>query len=143
MQVTSIYISRFMNEDVRSKDIRVLVIDDEESCLTSIIILLFGTGIEVFTALGGQKGLDFLEDDNNIDLILLDLMMSDIYGLDVLEKIKKNPKLKDIPVIIQTGISNKKEIDKALSLGAISCIDKPFDSRSLLGQINEALNTEE
>lgn len=115
----------------------VLVIDDEEICLEQIKLFLDGR-YEVLTASGGQEGLDIINDTNNkIDIVLLDLMMPDIHGLEVLKQIKSNDNLKLVTVIMQTGTSNQAEVNKALELGAKSCIIKPFKRANLIDEIKK------
>ena len=88
---------------------------------------------------GGLEGMRYLENikqDNvnknkKIDCIMLDLMMPDIYGLNVLKKLKKDPILRNIPVIIQSASHDKAEHHKAINLGAVAFINKPYNREKL------------
>ncbi|MBN8828070.1 MAG: response regulator [Sphingobacteriia bacterium] len=72
----------------------------------------------------------------NIDIVLLDMMMPELNGLEFLNIVKKNEKLKHVPIIIQSG-ANHQEIEKALSYGALKCIRKPFNKNELLQCLDE------
>ena len=60
-------------------------------------------------------------------MLFLDLMMPEIYGLDILKKIRKDKKLKKLRVIIQTGVMNKEELEEAYRMGVIAIITKPYN----------------
>lgn len=92
------------NNEILNKPKFILMIDDDEVCLTSVEMLLFGTGFTLVSALGGREGLKYLLTYPKIDLILLDVMMPEIDGLALLEIIKQDDYLRKIPVILQTGI---------------------------------------
>jgi len=92
--------------------------------------MLEALGYDVITADGGVSGIELLK-TNIIDLVLLDLMIPDIYGLDVLKYIKEKEEFKNIPVIIQTGIKDSDEINKAYKLGASYVLLKPYNQKDL------------
>lgn len=118
---------------------RILIVDDERIYSQSIAICLAAKGYVAITQEGGIAALDYLKGDDAIDLILLDLMMPDMYGLDVLRALKDNAKLKNIPVILQTGIQDEEEIKKGIEMGAISCVKKPFLIKELFETIADVL----
>lgn len=120
---------------------RILIIDDEHIYSHTIAISLSAKGYEPIIRNGGLAGLDYLANHANIDLILLDLMMPDMYGLDVLNILKNTPKLRDIPVVIQTGIQDDDEITRGLNLGAECCLRKPFLIKHLLETVAQVLST--
>lgn len=108
---------------------KILFIDDDPTVLMVGEIMLKNLGYEVITAERGKEGIDLITKD--IDLVLLDLMLPDLYGLDVLEYIKDNEELRNIPIVIQTGINDKKEIDKAFKFGAADVLLKPYNKEDL------------
>jgi CheY-like chemotaxis protein len=123
---------------------RVLLVDDEEICLRMGGMVLETMGLTVVTANGGIPALDYLRaHPNEIDVVLLDLMMPDMYGLNVLEAIKADPNLKHIQVIIQSGLSNSQEMAKAQKLGAAGHLSKPYNRSLLLNAIQKALPKKE
>jgi signal transduction histidine kinase/CheY-like chemotaxis protein len=111
----------------------VLVVDDEESVLGVTSIVLNSLGFEVITANCGVDGLNALKlHHKKIDVVLLDVMMPDIYGIDLLKTIKEDANLKSIPILMYSGISDEKEMQKAIDLGAEGCIDKTSSKEEIL-----------
>ena len=119
---------------------KILFIDDDPTVLLISEIMLKDLGYDVITADGGVSGIELLK-TNNIDLILLDLMMSDIYGLNVLKYIKETEEFKNIPVIMQTGITDSNEINTAYKLGAAYVLLKPYNKEDLKDTIIRILGT--
>ena len=109
---------------------KILFIDDDPTILLISEMMLKDLGYDVITADGGVSGIELLK-TNIIDLVLLDLMIPDIYGLDVLKYIKEKEEFKNIPVIIQTGIKDSDEINKAYKLGAAYVLLKPYNQKDL------------
>jgi len=74
-----------------------------------------------------------------IDLIIADLMLTDVHGLDLVEEILVKPHLQDIPVMFCTARSDQKTVERALSLGAVDFVKKPINVDALAGRIERAL----
>ncbi len=95
----------------------VLLIEDDP-LLTKMYKAKFTTeGFNVLVAQDGEEGLKMAL-ENNPDIILLDIMMPKLSGLDLLSKLREDPKGKDVPVIILTNLTQQKEAQRALDLGA-------------------------
>ena len=110
----------------------VLFVDDEESILKITKILLSSLNIEVILANSGKKAIEILSDKeyrHKINLVLLDLTMPEMNGLDVLQWIN-NEKI-TIPIILQTGIEDGNELNKAIQLGAKNYLVKPYSKEKL------------
>ena len=123
---------------------KILFIDDDPTILLISEMMLKDLGYDVITADGGGSGIELLK-TNVIDLILLDLMMADIYGLDVLKYIKEKEEFKNIPVVIQSGIKDSDEINKAYKLGASYILLKPYnqkDLKDIIGILVQATGTD-
>ncbi len=123
---------------------KILFIDDDPTILLISEMMLKDLGYDVITADGGGSGIELLK-TNDIDLILLDLMMADIYGLDVLKYIKEKEEFKNIPVVIQSGIKDSDEINKAYKLGASYVLLKPYnqkDLKDIIGILVQATGTD-
>lgn len=119
-----------------SSPIRILIIDDEQTCLNSMKILLHGSNFIVNTASSGKDGINYLNQYyNEIDIILLDLMMHDIDGVQILEYMQNDTKFNNIPVILQSGIQDEQEINKAYLLGAKGYISKPYNKEKIYSAI--------
>jgi CheY-like chemotaxis protein len=102
--------------------------------------MLEDLGYDVIIAEGGVIGIEMLKKsnkNNNIDLILLDLMMPDICGLDVLKWIKKDQKFKHIPVILQTGVQTSNDINTARKFSNVHVLLKPYDKEDLKDVLKE------
>jgi len=111
---------------------RVLFVDDEESILKITEILLSSLGIEVILANSGKQAIKILSDEKpeeKIHIIFLDLTMPEMSGLEVFQWINSNKIT--IPVILQTGIADKSELNKALKLGVKECLIKPYTKKQL------------
>ena len=96
---------------------KILIIEDDQRINKVYTAKLLIEGIEVFTALDGEEGLRRIYDEKP-DLILLDLMLPKKSGFEILKEIKKDEKVKDIPVLILSNLAQEKEIEEGLALGA-------------------------
>jgi CheY-like chemotaxis protein len=120
------------------KSVNILIVEDDPGHQVLIEDNLKKAGIinQIFKARDGQQALDFVfhqgeyKDEKKSPtpgLILLDISMPKVDGFEVLEKLKKDEKLKKIPVIMLTTTDSQKEIDRSYQLGANSYITKPVD----------------
>lgn len=113
---------------------KILLIEDEPDLVTVLQTRLEANNYQVATALDGEEGLAKVEQEAP-DLILLDIIMPKIDGLEVCQRIKSNQKTAHIPVIIITA-SGVKDVDKkSAEAGAQYLIRKPFDPTDLLKKI--------
>lgn len=101
----------------------ILLIEDDSFLLQMYATKLEVEGFEVISALSGVKGLQLLK-KNKPDLILLDLLMPNMNGFEVLEKIKEDQEVKDIPVIILTNLGNREDVQRCLKIGATDYLIK-------------------
>ena len=120
----------------------VLVVEDEEDIMEVIRFNLEKEGYEVHQALSGEKALQVIE--NNLpSLVLLDLMLPGINGLDLCRIFKQNDRTKAIPVIMLTAKSEDADIVAGLEMGAEDYITKPFSPRVLLARVRAVLRRRE
>lgn len=114
-------------------EVRILAVDDVELNLDLIEAILnapSGLGDAcVLRAANGREALDLLEGGADVDLVLLDLQMPVLNGFETLRILKRDERLREIPVIVITG--NKDEIHSTLGLGANDFLGKPFDPQEL------------
>ncbi|AIL66051.1 Sensor protein evgS precursor [Rickettsiales bacterium Ac37b] len=128
------------DEHLQNYPMNILIIDDEEVCLMSMKIILHNSNYNITTIDKGLDALIYLESHSNeVDLILLDLMMPDISGLEIIYKIKNNPKLCNIPILLQTGVNDDTEIKKAFTAGIVDCIQKPYQRKDILNSLKKIL----
>lgn len=120
----------------------ILAIDDEEHILELLAYNLENNGFKVLTAGSGEEGLETLKKEK-VDLILLDIMLPGIDGMEMLKRLRKNPDTADLPVIMLTAKSE--EINKVLGLevGADDYISKPFGIYELVARVKAVLRRSE
>jgi CheY-like chemotaxis protein len=123
----------------KKKTAVILVIDDEPDLVSTIKTRLEWNKYDVETASNGQEG---LEKAASVfpDLILLDCNMSVMSGLEMLELLRQDKKLKNIPVIMLTAVSESYDIDAAGLLGVADYVTKPFNFTLLLEKISQILD---
>jgi two-component system, OmpR family, alkaline phosphatase synthesis response regulator PhoP len=109
----------------------ILVADDEPHIGRIIKMKLEQGPFRVSLAYDGQEALDFINADEKLDLVLLDLMMPKLSGLDVLRRIREQERFKSLPCIILTAGGDAKHERDALELGATQFLTKPFSPKKL------------
>jgi len=117
---------------------KILIVDDEKDILELIGYNLEREGYQIIKALSGEEALRSSRLEKP-DLILLDLMLPGIDGLEVLKKLKKDSKTVNIPTVLLTAKGEEADIVTGLELGADDYITKPFSPRVLLARIRTAL----
>jgi CheY-like chemotaxis protein len=115
----------------------VLVADDEPHIGRIIKMKLEQGPFRVTLAYDGQEAIDVLETHPDIDLVLLDLMMPNLSGLDVLARIRSSENLKHLPCIILTAAGQEAQHQKAMELGATEFLTKPFSPKKLYARTAE------
>lgn len=120
--------------------ITILITDDEPFNVEILKAYLEGDGYNLRTAGDGQDAWNQLQAEPEIfDLILLDRMMPNMDGMEVLSKIKQHPKLLELPVIFQTAMATKQDIAEGMKAGAYYYLTKPFEEETLRSVISTAL----
>lgn len=122
---------------------QILMIDDDREMLTLGRLILEREGFEVISAHSGLEGLEILNrQDHHIDLILLDIMMLGMDGWQVLQLLKKNEKLANIPVIMLTArhyLENESETSNYAGMFD-GYVVKPFVVKDLIGKIKNLID---
>jgi two-component system sensor histidine kinase ChiS len=126
--------------DKDAKEFNILIINDEEICHFSMETILFGANCRLAKTTGGIKGLEYLRNNPDVDLVMLGLMMPDMYGLNVLAEIRNDPKLAHLRVILQSGTSDFAEVKKAEALGIIKFIKKLYNKDNILQLLEKVFN---
>ncbi len=116
----------------------ILVVEDDLDIRELMSFNLANEGHQVFEANDGEVGIDKAR-NNNPDLILLDLMLPGIQGLDVCRIIKSDQETKEIPIIMVTALGQEEDIVKGLETGADDYITKPFSIKVLIARVNAVL----
>jgi len=113
---------------------RILVVDDEAANLEVVVAVLAEQDYRVHIASSGQQALDTAAQIYP-DLILLDLMMPGIDGLQTCRQLKQIPALHDVPVIFLTAMDDEEHTIKGFEAGAVDYVTKPFNPRILLARV--------
>jgi len=122
-----------------TKKNRILVIDDEEHITNLLKEVLEHSGYVCDTASCGNEGLRKLRRKNGYDLLISDIRMPDISGLDLLEITRR--KYPFLPVIVITGFATVENTKQALRMGAVDYIPKPFSSSTVLSAVSNAIHS--
>lgn len=117
---------------------KILVVDDEEDILELVRYNLTREGYNVFCASSGEDGLNTAK-SKLPDLIILDLMLPGIDGLDVARNLKSDNNTKEIPIIMLTAKGEEADIVTGLEMGADDYISKPFSPRVLTARVKAVL----
>lgn len=118
--------------------INLLYVDDEPLNL-QLFSMLFKEKFNVFTATSGKEGLKVLESTKNISIVISDMKMPEMSGIEFIKIAKK--KFKEVKYFILTGFEINNEIQEALNENLIhSCLRKPFIPNDLEMKLNEVLN---
>jgi DNA-binding response OmpR family regulator len=115
----------------------VLVADDEPHIGRIIKMKLEQGPFRVTLAYDGRDALETLEREPDIGLVMLDLMMPHLSGLDVLAKIRSDERWKDLPTIILTAAGQEQQHRRAIELGATDFLTKPFSPKKLYARAAE------
>lgn len=117
---------------------KVLIVDDEPQLARIVQVRLAANGYEVISARNGQEALDMAEGDRP-GLILMDVMMPKMHGLEALRRLKEKPETKDTPVVMLTAKDDKESVSEASALGAKDYMSKPFNAEALLDVVKKYL----
>ncbi len=120
---------------------RILVIDDDPAMQELIRVILERWGFELITALNVASAVEILRQKPLPDLVLLDMMLPDIDGLELLRQIRETKVFDNLPVIIVSAMADSDRIRKGLDMGADRYITKPAISHNLLKTVQEVLKT--
>jgi adenylate cyclase len=116
----------------------ILVVDDDAVIRSMLARRLEQSGHEVTTAGNGRQGLEMLRAEA-FDVVLLDVLMPEVNGYQVLEQLKSNPELRHIPVVMITALDDMDSAVRCIELGADDYLPKPIDPVVLAARINAGL----
>jgi two-component system response regulator VicR len=118
---------------------KILIVDDDKEICEAIERVLAEEGYKVFKAYNGKEALQEVN-EKIPDLIILDILMPKLNGYAVCRKIRQNDLIKNIPVLMVTGVSSKTGKMGGYDAGADDYITKPFNNKELLARIETLLN---
>ena len=119
----------------------LLVVDDDRQIAEFLNDLLRQFGHRVVNAYRGQEALDALAspEAGGVDLVLLDVLLPDMSGTEVCQRIKSSPITSHVPVIMVTGLDRPADKTRGLELGADDYVTKPFDPKELAARVGAML----
>ena len=117
---------------------RILVVEDSPTLVSTVEIMLRKYGHDVLVA---RNGLTALSSVRVLapELVLLDIMLPHVNGLEVCDIIKRNPAYKSLPIIIMSGLNHQEDLERAYDVGANAYIIKPFDEQHLIETVQQQL----
>lgn len=118
---------------------KVLVVDDIAKNIQLLGSVLSQNGYAVSYATNGNKALEMVRNED-FDIILLDIMMPELDGLEVCKRLKSNIATQDIPIIFLTAKSEDRDILEGLTAGAVDYLTKPFNTAELIARVNTHIN---
>lgn len=110
---------------------KVLIIDDDNRNIFALTAVLKAKGYQCLSAIGGEEGLQLLEAQNDIAVVLMDMMMPGMDGYEAIAKMNADPELKNIPVIAVTAQAMLGDRERCLNAGAVGYVSKPINVDNL------------
>ena len=110
----------------------VLVVDDSSTVRQQVSIALKQAGFAIVEAADGREGLATLESNRDIDMVVCDVNMPNMNGLEMVEHVKRRPEHKSLPILMLTTEGQPSMIKRAKEAGAVGWIVKPFDATQLV-----------
>ena len=132
LQSNTIKHTNFMSKE------KILVVDDEQDLVKLVRFNLEKDGYKVVTAYNGEDAL-FLARKERPELVILDLMLPGIDGLEVCKKLKADPELANIAIVMLTAKGEEVDITLGLKLGADDYVTKPFSPKELVARVQAVL----
>jgi DNA-binding response OmpR family regulator len=120
---------------------RILVVEDDKQIADMIAFKLRNSGHQVIQAQDGEQAID-LAKNHLPDLVMLDVMMPGIGGFEVLRRLKIDPALRTVPVIMVTAKGHERDVLSGLHGGAVDYVVKPFSLKELAARVELALGKE-
>jgi DNA-binding response OmpR family regulator len=117
---------------------KIMLVDDDHD-IVEMLGELLEEKYRVLCAYGGEECLEKLSEEKGVDLLVLDLMLPDIDGYEVCHRLRQDPRLTNLSIIMLTARRNTVERIAGLKVGADDYLTKPFDARELLARIRTQL----
>jgi two-component system response regulator MtrA len=121
-----------------SDQARVLVADDDEDILALVKAVLERAGHEVITVHDGAQALESVQ-AKSPDLVVLDISMPELDGLEVLRRVRADAVTRDLPVILLTAQAQEVDVERGYATGASAYVKKPFSPRELAERVDALL----
>ncbi|MGD2143137.1 MAG: response regulator transcription factor, partial [Anaerolineae bacterium] len=131
------------SQRLADKPPRILIVEDDPDMLDLTQLMLAASDCDVLAAYSGQKALDILREQHReghpVDLVLLDIMMPQMDGYEVMARVKADPELRNTSFICATALDSVSSKTLGLGMGADDYLTKPLDPRELLARIDAVM----
>lgn len=127
-----------METETGAENRKILLVEDEPNVIELMTIFLSRRGFEIVNVVEGTQVLDEVR-RTHPDLIILDIMIPKLNGFEVCSRLKADPGLRNIPVLILSALVQKNEIEMGIRMGADMYMTKPFQNSELLANIEKLL----
>ncbi|MBC7803070.1 MAG: response regulator, partial [Candidatus Parcubacteria bacterium] len=114
---------------------RALIVDDDMRNIFALSSVLEEYDMEIKSTDNGRDAINLLDRDPNVDIVLMDIMMPEMDGLDTMREIRKIPACRDLPIIAVTAKAMKGDRERCIEAGAWDYLSKPVDTEQLLGTL--------
>jgi len=121
---------------------KVVIVEDEPDTAEMFAEMMRLSGYQVFKCYGGASAMELIE-EHEPDAVVLDVMMPDLSGLDVLRKMRQNPKMVDIPVVVASAKSLPSDIQAGLDAGASAYLTKPVTYQEFSQAVQNTIDAAE
>ena len=111
---------------------KVLIVDDDVRNIFALTSVLEAHGMEVVFAENGRDGIEMLQANPDVDLVLMDVMMPEMDGYETMRAVRELPEFTQLPIIALTAKAMKGDREKSIAAGASDYITKPVDTDQLL-----------
>jgi len=128
-------IRRLHDRDAVFSGKHVLVVDDDMRNAFALSRLLSDRDLRVTIARSGLKALETLNTATDIDLVLMDIMMPEMDGYEAMQKVRAQPKFKNLPILALTAKAMKGDMEKCIAAGANDYLSKPIDAERLFSML--------
>lgn len=115
---------------------RILLVEDEPNIIVSLTFLLERAGFEIVTENNGQKALDSILSDPP-DTVVLDVMLPGLDGFEILRRLREDPRVEQLPVLMLTAKGQREDRKKSLEFGADRFITKPFSNAEVVEAVQD------
>jgi len=119
---------------------KVLVVDDDMRNIFALSSVLEEYDMVVASADNGRDAIELLQDDPDVDIVLMDIMMPEMDGMETMREIRKVAKLKDLPIVAVTAKAMKGDREKCIEAGAWDYLAKPVDTDQMLAVLRAWLH---
>ena len=118
----------------------VLIVEDAETCASTLEIALSALGVNVVTALSGEQAWELLQDGDHPAAVVTDLQMRGMDGYELIERIRTHSTLRTVPIMVITGTSDPEARDRVHQLGANAFFAKPYSPVAVREQLEQWLD---